>query len=53
MTSAQESKLFRAMESYVAGVQRKDWVPNPSVMGCACCEYFGECRQWAGKERHG
>ena len=53
MTPAQESKLFRAMESYVAGVQREDWVPNPSVMGCACCEYFGECRQWAGKERHG
>jgi CRISPR/Cas system-associated exonuclease Cas4 (RecB family) len=52
MTDPQETKLFRAIESYVQGVQREDWVPNPNVMSCACCEYFNECRQWAGKERH-
>lgn len=51
MTAAQETKLFRAIESYVEGVQREDWVPNPNVMTCACCEYFNECRQWDGKER--
>lgn len=49
MTNAQEARLFRAMESYVSGVEREDWVPNPSVMGCACCEYFSECRQWGGR----
>ena len=53
MTVAQEAKLFRAIESYVQGMQREDWVPNPNTMTCACCEYFNECRQWAGKERHG
>jgi putative RecB family exonuclease len=52
MSPAQERKLFGAIESYVEGVQREDWVPNPNVMSCACCEYFNECRQWAGKERH-
>jgi CRISPR/Cas system-associated exonuclease Cas4 (RecB family) len=53
MTAAQETKLFRAIESYVEGVQREDWVPNPNVMTCACCEYFNECRHWSGKEPHG
>jgi hypothetical protein len=50
--SSHQAKLFRAIESYVEGVQREDWVPNPNVMGCACCEYFSECRLWAGKEIH-
>lgn len=53
MTPCQEAKLFRAMDSYVDGVEREDWVPNPNVMGCACCEYFKECRQWGGKEHRG
>ena len=52
MTRGQEARLFRAIESYVEGVEREDWVPNPSVMGCACCEYFTNCRQWAGKDDH-
>jgi CRISPR/Cas system-associated exonuclease Cas4 (RecB family) len=52
MTAGQEAKLFRAIESYVEGVQREDWVPSPNTMTCACCEYFNECRQWAGKEVH-
>ena len=39
----QQTKLFRSMESYVAGVQREDWVPSPGLQ-CVSCEYFNECR---------
>lgn len=46
MTEKQKSRLFRLMESYVEGVQRQDWVPNPNPMTCACCEYWHECRAW-------
>lgn len=49
MTAAQEARLFRIIESYVEGVEREDWVPSPSPMSCACCEYFAECRDWNGK----
>jgi CRISPR/Cas system-associated exonuclease Cas4 (RecB family) len=47
MTEPQETKLFRIMESYQAGLERKDWIPSPSPMSCACCEYFNECRRWS------
>jgi CRISPR/Cas system-associated exonuclease Cas4 (RecB family) len=53
MSEQQESRLFRLIESYVTGVQRQDWVPNPNVMSCACCEYFNECRNWCGKAVNG
>jgi RecB family exonuclease len=42
-TEKQRSKLFRAIESYLGGVQREDWVPSPGLQ-CAACEYFQECR---------
>ena len=48
MTSKQETRLFKAVDSYLEGVQRRDWVPSPNPMACACCEFFNECRQWAG-----
>jgi hypothetical protein len=47
MTYKQQTRLFRIMDSYVDGVQREDWVPSPSPMSCACCEYYGECRAWS------
>ncbi|MFN7137828.1 MAG: RecB family exonuclease [Limisphaerales bacterium] len=47
MTEAQQTRLFKVMESYVQGVERQDWVPSPSPMACACCEYFNECRRWS------
>lgn len=53
MTEAQRSRLFRSIHSFVNGVQNEDWVPSPSPMSCACCEYFNECRNWSGKDRHG
>jgi putative RecB family exonuclease len=43
----QESSLYRAMESYVAGVEREDYVPSPGI-ACSYCEYFNECRKWQG-----
>ena len=47
MTESQETKLFRIMESYQAGLERKDRIPSPSPMSCACCEYYNECRRWS------
>lgn len=47
MTNAQETRLFKTMESYLNGVQRQDWIPNPNPMTCACCEFFQECRRWS------
>ncbi len=47
MTEGQQSRLFRVIESYLEGVQREDWVPSPSIMSCACCEYFNQCRRWS------
>ncbi len=46
MTSKQEVRLFKTIESYIKGVEAEDWVPSPSPMSCACCEYFNECRAW-------
>jgi len=47
MTESQKTRLFRIMESYQEGVERRDWIPSPSPMTCACCEYFNECRKWS------
>ena len=45
MSDAQRTRLFRIIESYVAGVAREDFVPSPGL-GCAACEYFNQCRLW-------
>lgn len=42
-TENQQTRLFRVMESYVNGLQKKDWVPSPGLQ-CASCEFFNECR---------
>jgi len=52
MTPRQELRLMRVIESYAAGVERKDFVPSPGF-GCAGCEYFQECRKWCGKDSGG
>jgi len=49
MTEVKRDRLFRAVESYVDGLARRDFVPSPGLH-CSCCEYFNECRQWTGKE---
>lgn len=45
MTDQQQTRLFRAIESYVHGLDQRDWVPSPG-MQCSFCEYFNECRRW-------
>jgi len=52
MTDAQQSRLFRLMESYLTGLDREDFVPSPGFH-CAGCEFFNECRLWSGKEPYG
>ncbi|RYD69735.1 MAG: PD-(D/E)XK nuclease family protein, partial [Verrucomicrobiaceae bacterium] len=46
MSEQQQTRLFRMMESYVEGLDRRDWVPSPG-MQCSSCEYFNECRRWS------
>jgi putative RecB family exonuclease len=43
VSKVQQNKLFRSIESYVAGLQREDWVPSPGLQ-CVSCEFFNECR---------
>ncbi len=47
MTEQQRTRLFKQIESYLAGVSRQDWVPAPNPMACACCEFFNDCRRWS------
>jgi CRISPR/Cas system-associated exonuclease Cas4 (RecB family) len=48
-TEPQKTRLFRQIESYQAGLARRDFVPSPGFH-CAGCEYFDACRAWSGKE---
>ena len=43
ITQNQQDNLFRSIESFVAGVQREDWVRSPGLQ-CSSCEFFRECR---------
>ena len=51
VSPAQETRLLRAIASYVGGLQRQDFVPAPGFQ-CLACEYFGECRASTGKEAY-
>ena len=46
MTDHQQTRLFRQMESYVAGLDRQDFVPSPG-MQCSMCSFINECRRWS------
>lgn len=46
-TQQQQDRLFRQVESYQAGLARRDFVPSPGFH-CAGCEFFNECRRFAG-----
>ena len=48
LTDGREQKFLRAVESYVEGVEREDYVPSPGLQ-CASCEFFNECSMWNGK----
>ncbi len=45
MSEQQQTRLFRSMESYLHGLEQRDWIPSPG-MQCSSCEYFNECRRW-------
>lgn len=45
MSEDQEARSFTLMESYVTGLDRRDFVPSPGLQ-CANCEFFADCRQW-------
>jgi PD-(D/E)XK nuclease superfamily len=51
VTPSQESRLYRLIESYVEGLERRDFVPSPGL-GCLGCEYFRDCRAWSGQKLH-
>ena len=51
MLEYQQARLFRAMEDYVDGLERGDFIPAPGF-GCMGCEYLADCRRWDGG-RHG
>ena len=44
---AQVTRLYRLVESYVRGLERRDFVPAPGLQ-CATCEFAHECSAWAG-----
>jgi putative RecB family exonuclease len=43
ITEAMQNRLFQSIESFVAGVQREDWVASPGLQ-CVSCEFFNECK---------
>jgi CRISPR/Cas system-associated exonuclease Cas4 (RecB family) len=45
VSDVQEHRLYHIMESYVDGLQRKDWVPSPGLQ-CASCQFLAECKAW-------
>lgn len=45
MSNQQQTRLFRLMDSYMKGLEHRDWVPSPGLH-CSSCEYFAECRRW-------
>jgi hypothetical protein len=45
MSQRQEERLWRILESYVAGVADNDFVPSPGSH-CSSCQFSGECRRW-------
>lgn len=46
MTERKESRLHTLVESYVEGLDRRDFVPSPGLQ-CAFCEFFNECKAWS------
>jgi len=45
-TQVQHDRLYRAIDAYVEGVSRREWVPSAGIQ-CSSCQYFAECRRWS------
>ncbi len=46
MSDLQQTRLFRLIDAYTHGLDRRDFVPSPGLQ-CASCEFFNACRQWS------
>jgi putative RecB family exonuclease len=46
MDEHRESRLLTLIESYVEGLDRRDFIPSPGLQ-CVSCEFFNECRAWS------
>lgn len=45
MSEGQQTRLFHLMDSYVQGLERRDFIPSPGMI-CLSCEFFNECKRW-------
>ena len=41
----EQSRLLRVIDSYVVGLDRRDFIPSPGLQ-CAACEFLHECAAW-------
>ena len=41
----EQSRLLRVIDSYVVGLDRRDFIPSPGLQ-CVSCEFFHECAAW-------
>lgn len=41
----EQSRLFRIIDAYVEGLERRDFIPSPGLQ-CVRCEFFHECAAW-------
>ncbi len=41
----ERTRLWRVIDSYVEGLERRDFIPSPGLQ-CAACEFFAECAAW-------
>lgn len=45
MREREQTRLLRVIDSYVTGLDRRDFIPSPSLQ-CVGCEFFAECAAW-------
>ena len=45
ITDREQSRLFRIIDAYVEGLQRRDFIPSPGLQ-CTSCEFLKECAAW-------
>ena len=41
----EQSRLLRVIDSYLVGLERRDFIPSPGLQ-CVSCEFFHECAAW-------
>jgi CRISPR/Cas system-associated exonuclease Cas4 (RecB family) len=46
MSDQQQTRLFHLIESYINGLDMRDFVPSPGLQ-CVGCQFYSECRRWS------